>query len=289
MIISNKSPIFVVTGGTSGIGKATVHKLASMQKQVVIACRNIDKGKRFKEILAKSTNNSFIDVIQLDLSSFSSISQFVKDYTNKYVRLDVLINNAGIYQPKRELSENGYEKVFATNYLGHFLLTNLLLHVIINTPNSRIINVSSDDHKKGTIKLGNLDYAVGWQAYANSKLANVIFTNTLADKLKGTSTTVYSLHPGVMKTNFGTSAWWFRLMYSLFGFFMKKPDFGAKRIIYLAISKDVQSLSGEYFEEKICQPSDKVHDKNLQEGLWEKSLEIVGMRNKSTYSSSSVF
>jgi NAD(P)-dependent dehydrogenase (short-subunit alcohol dehydrogenase family) len=194
--------------------------------------------------------------------------------------LDVLVNNAGgIFSPRRE-SEDGIEYTFALNHLAYFLLTNLLLDLLKSGGRSRVVNVSSDAHTAGHIDFDDL---VGMKryfaqrAYAQSKLANVLFTYELARRIEGDGVTVNAVHPGVVRTNFGsTASTSFRLVVKMVGPFMRSPEKGAETVIYLASSKDVEGVTGKYFyDKKEIRSIRESYDLNVAKRLWETSEELT--------------
>ena len=181
--------VVLITGANSGIGKETARALAKNSATVVMACRNLTKAIPVCESIQKESGNRQVEVMQLDLASLSSVRAFADQFAGKYPRLDVLINNAGIFSLRREETEDGFEKTMGVNYFGPFLLTNLLLPLIKQTPAARIVNVSSDGHFSGQIDLDDLNYRknypmFGFKAYGTSRLATVLFTQELAERLQ---------------------------------------------------------------------------------------------------------
>ena len=275
-MLTNK--IILITGATSGIGKQTAIALAKLGATIVITTRDDARGKTTKSEIIKATNNKNVDVFHCDLASFSSIRNFVKEFKTKYNHLHVLINNAGVWDFKRRESKDGIENIFATNYLAPFLLTNLLLDMLKKSAPSRIINVASGLHS-GTINFDDLESKhsfSGMRAYAHSKLAVILFTRLLAKKLEGTGVTVNCVHPGLVNTNLGRSAPGYqRAFFKILG---KHPAKGAETSIFLASSKDVENITGEYFVKKeIAKSSKESYDMALAEKLWELSKKYVDL------------
>src|SRR5438477_6319532 len=195
----------MVTGANSGIGKATALALAQMGATVVMVCRNRARGEQARsEIITKSRNNA-VDLLQADLSSQQSIRQLVENFRHHYPHLHVLINNAGASFPGRRETVDGLEMTLAVNYLAPFLLTHLLLNVLKANAPARIVNVSSNSHEAGYIKLDDLqaEHYRSMRVYGQSKLAVVLFTYELSRRLQGTGVTANCLHPGFVATNFG--------------------------------------------------------------------------------------
>ena len=191
--------VCLITGATSGIGKATAMGLANMGASVVMVGRDRGRGEAaLAEIKEKSANAS-VDLLLADLSSQEEVRRLADEFKEAYPRLDVLINNAGVFRSERITTADGLEMTFAVNHLAYFLLTNLLLDVLKASAPSRIVNVSSGDHRNGTIDFDDLQGEKGYKgakAYSQSKLANVLFTYELARRLEGTGVSANCLHPG---------------------------------------------------------------------------------------------
>jgi len=275
--------VCLITGATSGIGKATAMGLASMGASVVMVGRDRDRGEAaLTEIKVKSGNAS-VDLMLADLSSQEEIHRLADNFKEAYPRLDVLVNNAGLFRSERITTQDGLETTFAVNHLAPFLLTNLLLDVLKASAPSRIVNVSSGDHKSGAIDFDDLQGEMGYKgakAYSQSKLANVLFTHELARRLEGTGVSANCLHPGAgIRTNFGSGVsgalgFMVRALRPL----MKSPEKGAETSIYLASSPEVEGLSGRYFVKKAEASSSAVsHDDGLDRRLWEVSADLTNL------------
>ena len=278
--------ICLVTGASSGIGKATALGLAKIGATVVMVCRDAARGEAaLTEIKQKSSNNS-VDLLLADLSSQEAIRRLANEYKSKYQRLHVLINNAGVYYTKRHVTVDGLEAMFAVNYLARFLLTNLILDIIKSSAPARIINVAGAYHAKGKIDFDDLqgekDFD-GQRANHQSKLADVLFTNELARRLKGTGVTVNCLHPGMVATDLIDKdkdfPRFFKYLYKLSRPLMKSPAKGAETSIYLASSPEVEGITGQYFvNKKIAQSSPESHDPQLAQRLWEVSGKLANLQ-----------
>src|SRR5215210_6599697 len=191
--------VCLITGATSGIGKATSMGLASMGATVVMVGRDRGRGEAALAEVKEGSLNASVDLMLADLSSQQEIRRLADEFKEAYLRLDVLINNAGLFRSKRVTTADGYETTFAVNHLAHFLLTNLLLDLLETGAPARIVHVSSGTHRSGKMEWDNLQsekHYSGYDAYARSKLANVLFAYALADRLKGTNVTSNALHPG---------------------------------------------------------------------------------------------
>ena len=195
----------IITGANTGIGLETAVDLAKRNAaKIILACRSVERGEKAAVEVRKRSNNDNVVFCQLDLASLESVRKFAGKILEEEPRIDILINNAGVMAlPQRTLTKDGFEMQFGTNHLGHFLLTYLLLDRIKEAPSARIVNVSSSAHRRGKMDFDNLNSEksyVPWVAYGTSKLANILFTRSLAKRLKGTNVTANSLHPGVINT-----------------------------------------------------------------------------------------
>jgi NAD(P)-dependent dehydrogenase (short-subunit alcohol dehydrogenase family) len=273
--------VCVVTGATRGIGRATADGLARQGASVVLVVRRSEDGlKVSREISA--AGGPMPAVVSADLSSQASIRQAAEELKQRYPRLHVLINNAGIITRQRELTVDGIEKQFAVNHLAYFLLTNLLLDRLLAGAPSRIINVSSGAHAGATLDFDDLQGERGYNAtrtYSQSKLANILFTYELSRRLQGTGVTVNCLHPGVIGT---------KLLADYMGVpvgggalartFGATPEQGAETIIFLATSAEVEGVSGKYFERRRPRRSSpESYDEAAARRLWQLSEQLTGL------------
>ena len=233
------------------------------------------------EKIIHQTGNDSIGYFVADLSDQQQIRQLADQVNEIYPKLDILINNAGAYFLKRFETVDGYEMTFALNHLNYFLLTNLLIEKIISSAPARIINVSSIAHARGNIHFDDIHFLKnynGYTAYAQSKLANILFTKSLAKRLKDQNITVNALHPGNVASNFGKNNgliryWAKRLIKRNFIPAAK----GAETTIYIATSDEVEGITGEYFvDSKVVASSDLSNDEKLGERLWELSEALTG-------------
>jgi retinol dehydrogenase-12 len=281
-IVSLRGKLCLVTGANSGIGKATALGLARLGATVVLACRNSERGSAAKRDIVEESASRDVSLAVVDLANLDSVRSFANDFRHKFSRLDVLVNNAGIYSSKRVVTVDGFESTFQVNYLGHFLLTNLLLGLLKARAPSRIVNVSSEAHRTGHINFDDLQgqrrYR-GWTAYAESKLANILFTHELALRLEGTGVTVNSIHPGTVRTNFARSnGGIIGLGVKLFAPFMLSSEEGAKTVVWLASAPHLQQVTGKYFANQSERFSSREsYDTEVAKRLWEVSGELVGL------------
>jgi NAD(P)-dependent dehydrogenase (short-subunit alcohol dehydrogenase family) len=273
-----KGKTVLITGATSGIGKETARGIAMLGANLIITTRDIQRGEQTKQELIKATKNTNIDVLFCDLASFASIRECCNTFLNKYTALHVLVNNAGLADYHRRESKDGIENTFAVNYLAPFLMTNLLLDILKKSAPARIINLTSGLHS-GTIRFDDLEFKQGFsgmKVYGHSKLAIILFTRLLAEKLKGTGVTVNCVNPGMSKTNLSRDAGWFSAKF--FKLLAKEPIIGAQTPIYLASSSEVQTITGEYFEKKsVKRINAETYDMDAAEKLWDVSKKYVGL------------
>jgi len=272
--------ICLVTGATDGIGKVSARVLAELGAKVIIVGRNPEKSAIVLAELRSISGNENIDLLMADLAVMQEVRDLAEQVISRYDRIDVLLNNAGGYFTKHEITSDGLEMTFALNHMSYFLLTNKLMELLKYSAPARIVNVSSDAHYGVDIEFENLngeqEYKA-WKAYQKSKLANVLFTYELLKKVPG-NITVNCLHPGFVATNFGHNNGGF------FGPVLKiaqrisaiNPEEGAKTSIFLCSAPEVKGVSGKYFYK--CQPKTSSREsRNMDTGkrLWQISSDIA--------------
>jgi NAD(P)-dependent dehydrogenase (short-subunit alcohol dehydrogenase family) len=278
-----ENKICLITGATSGIGKAAALKLAELGASLILIGRNPDRGKIICDQIKKETNNKEIKFYKLDLSLMKEVSESAKKIKSDYEHIDILINNAGARFLDHVVSKEGIEQTLAVNHLSHFLLTNLLINKLKKSASARIINISSGVHFSGDGIIENITNPNGYDGrkqYANSKLANVFFTYELADRLKNVNITVNAIDPGGVATNFarnnGLITWLKHRIYYLMKGTLLTPEQGSETIIYLATSPDVERMTGRYFKDKKEIKSSSIsYDLNMAKKLWEASEKIT--------------
>ncbi|XP_059046730.1 retinol dehydrogenase 11-like [Achroia grisella] len=279
--------VVIVTGGNAGIGYETAKDLAFRGGRIILACRNETRGITARDKIITETGNQDVHFRKLDLLSLKSVREFAEGILNTEKRIDILINNAGIYSSKFVKTEDGLLEGMQANHFGPFLLTCLLLPMIKASAPSRIINVSSVAHSSGKIDIDNLNMEKnrsfkGHEIYCNSKLCNVLMANELTRRLEGTGVTANSLHPGVVNTEILNSVdnWIAKTALSMLKSQFKTPWEGAQTTIYLAVSPELEGVSGKYFadchEEKSCKKS---RDPELARKLWEVSEKLVHLND----------
>jgi retinol dehydrogenase 12 len=274
----------LVTGGNTGIGLETAAGLAAQGARVVITARDPVKGKDAVEEIRKRHPDADVDVMELDLSRLADVRSFAKDFSARYSKLDVLVNNAGLVLDKRSVTEDGFETTFQVNHLGPFLLTNMLLDNLKAAAPSRIVNVASTAHRGVTLDFDDLQNEGGYRsmrAYGKSKLCNILFTRELARRLAGTGVAANSLHPGTVRTGFGRDgdvSGLFALGIRIGGVFFKSPAQGARTSIHVASAPDLETTTGEYFvNRRVSKPSAAARDDEAARRLWEVSEQLVGI------------
>jgi retinol dehydrogenase-14 len=270
----------VITGANSGIGRVAAGALAANGATVIMVCRDRVRGEAARAEIRRITNNDRVELLIADLSEQRQIRRLAAEVKERYSELHVLINNAGIWNDKREVTVDGYETTWALNHLAYFLLTQELIDLLKASAPARIINVASDYHKLGHIDFDDIRLNRGYsggKAYGQSKLANVIFTYELARRLKGTGVTANCLHPGAVNTNF------FNNVKGLFGIltwigkpFLRTPAKGAETVVWLASSPEVEGVTGKYFfDRREKQSSPESYDQNVASKLWEASEKMT--------------
>lgn len=269
-----------ITGPTSGIGAETVKALASKFDSIFLIVRNKEKAASLVgEVLPPLEHEKFV-IIPCDLANLSSVAKAADLIKEKVDTLHVLINNAGGIFPKGELTVDNLEQTFQVNHLGHFLLTMKLMPLLVNSGDSRIINVSSEAHRAANPKLTEINDITNYKsfpAYANAKLFNILFSKSLSEKYSGEGIRSFSLHPGVVKTNFGGDfSGIFKFLIKLAQPFMIDASQGAKTSVFLATTSVDLLKNGAYFKKsKQANPSKTASSNLLADKLWKLSQEMV--------------
>jgi len=272
------SKICLITGATSGIGKETAIELARQGMHIIFNTRDETRGSAIRDEIINVSGNRHVDVLFCNLASFKSVCIFAGKIRNTYEKLDILINNAGIWTIRKVITEEGFESQFAVNHLAPFLLTHLLLDLIKKSGEGRIINVSSGIHYRGYLDINDPEFKHksynSINAYTQSKIANILFTRLLAKKLIDTKITVNALAPGWVNTGLFREANPFvRLSARLMA---HTPSKGAENSIFLATSDQVRNITGEYFEKKkVKKSSRQSYDMDLAEKLWKLSEDYL--------------
>ena len=270
---------FLVTGGNTGIGRATALGLAQRGGRVYIACRSVSKGEAAAAAIRDSTGNSSVWVLPLDLADLDSVRSCASDFLARGEPLHVLVNNAGL-GGARGVTRQGFELMFGVNHLGHFLLTNLLLGLLTDSAPARVVNVSSDAHYAAK----GIDFdalrrpargVTGMHEYSVSKLCNVLFTQELARRTAGAGITSYALHPGVVASDI-----WRRVPWPVRPIMTRRMlsvTEGAQTSLYCATSPDVAGFSGRFYEKCAERTPSPVATAELGRVLWERSATWTGL------------
>ncbi|MBK8989347.1 MAG: SDR family oxidoreductase [Chloroflexi bacterium] len=278
-----RDKICMVTGANAGIGRVVALALARQGAQVVMVCRSRERGEAAQAEIRQASGSDAVDLILADLSVQADVRRAAAEFQGRYGRLHILVNNAGAFFNQRLESADGLEMTFALNHLGYFLLTNLLLEQIRAAAPARIIVVSSDAYKGAQLDFADLQAERryrGFQVYANSKLANILFTQELANRLQGTGVTVNALHPGFVASNFGLNnggalRFGMKLTQRLFAI---SEEAGAETPLYLATSAEVAGITGKYFvKKKAVSLTGRAQDMAVARQLWQVSERLVGL------------
>ena len=279
--------IMLVTGATSGIGEITARELARQGAHVIILARNSSKAERTQREIIAATGNERVDIVLADLSVLQQVRDVAAQLHDKYPRIDVLVNNAGLmFGAEREVSADGYEMTLATNHLGPFLLTSLLFGLLQKSPAARIVNVASTAYRFSKPTLDDIQsehsYSPMWE-YGNTKLWNIMFTQELAQRLREhgiTNVTTNSLHPGAVATGYGKqSGGWLSAVLALGRPFMLSPEKGAETSIFLASNEGVATTNGGFFSKKKPEPvKSSFNTAANNQRLWAMSEQLTGTK-----------
>lgn len=278
-----KDRIILITGATSGIGKAAAHLITAMGAQVVITGRNKEKLEMTVQELKSQTGNESVIYLVADFCDLDQVREMASNFEARYARLDVLVNNAGAFFNKRRETIYGVEKTFVVNHLAPFLLTNMLMETMQRSEEGRIVNVSSDAHQYGSLDFDDLELKHGYtgmKAYARSKLSNILFTYEAARRLAGSTITVNALHPGHVATNIFRNDFSFigPALKWVMGLFSLTPEEGADNTVFLATSPEVKGMTGQYFvKREAVRSSPRTYDENLATKLWQISEKLTSL------------
>ncbi|HZI09313.1 MAG TPA: SDR family oxidoreductase [Myxococcus sp.] len=275
--------VCLITGATGGIGLEAARVLGRMGATVVLVGRDPGRTEAAVKAVREASPTAKVDWLRADLTSLKSVREAAETFRARYPRLDVLLNNAGLILDRREVTVDGLEATMATNHYGPFLLTHLLLDVLKASAPSRIINVSSEAHRVGKLDFDDPQSERRYDAfriYGTSKLANILFTRSLAKRLEGTGVTANALHPGMVRTGFGhNTKGFFRHLVKLGSPFMISAEKGARTSIYLASSPEVEAVTGQYFiRSRKRKPSSAARSDELAERLWQLSEKLTGVQ-----------
>ncbi|HSN93944.1 MAG TPA: SDR family NAD(P)-dependent oxidoreductase [Anaerolineaceae bacterium] len=275
--------VCVVTGATSGVGYQAAKRLAQGGAHLVIVCRNCDKAGGVKQEL-ENAYHCQVDVITADFSRLADVRKAAAEILANYPRIDVLINNAGIHNTRRILTEDGMEAVFAVNHIASFLFTRLLLPRLLESSPSRIIQINSEGHRFGGLRLDDLNWDKrrykGLQGYGAAKVAQLLTVWEFADQLKGTGVTINAVHPGEVRSNIGmNNDWSYRLYKRIFiRWMLKDTAISGSAIYYAAAALEMAAVSGQFFNLTIPEkPAAHALDRDLGKKVWAISEKLAGL------------
>lgn len=268
----------VITGGNVGIGRETAHSLAECGAHVVLGCRRVEMAREAAQEIEIKTGQK-LDVLPLDLAQAKSVNTFAANVLQSYPQVDMLINNAGVMPLQPQMTPDGFEACIGTNFLGHFLLTNLLLDRLKQAPLARIVHVSSLVHHLGRIDMSSFRHTENYnwmRSYSQSKLAIMLFNQELARRLVGTGVTTNALHPGIVGTHI------IRTFPTWMGYGMKmisvSPKRGAKTSLYVATNPELTNTNGAYFwNSKVARQNKRANDKVMAAELWQEAERLTGL------------
>jgi retinol dehydrogenase-12 len=274
----------MITGASNGIGKAAAHELAKEGAELLLVCRNAERAQATVEEIKQRSGNSKVEYLLADLSSQGDTRRMANEFLASGKPLHILLNNAGAVVQFRSETIDGIETTFALNHLAYFLLTNLLLDRLRENSPARIVNVSSDAHKRAFRGInfddieGKKNYGT-LKAYGQSKLANILFTKELASRLEGSGITVNCVHPGFVASRFGhNNGRFMQSVMSLIQVFGRTNEKGSESSVYMCRSPEVEQLNGEYvFDCKVAQPTAEARDREAARRLWQLSVEMTGL------------
>ena len=273
--------VVLITGSTSGIGRAAATALAAMGAEVVVTGRNRERGEAAVAEIQAVSGNEKVSLMLADLSAQAEVRALAGEFRERHDRLDVLVNNAGLVQSKRVETPDGLELTLAVNHLAPFLLTNLLLDLLKENAPSRIVTVSSEARRGATIDFDDLQSERryrGFPVYGMTKKANILFTYELAERLEGTGVVANCLHPGAVGTNFGqNNRGPIALLFRVLKPFMRSPEQGADTLVYLASSPEAGEMNGKYLTDRKEVSPAEPRDGVTQKRLWEVSEKLTNL------------
>jgi len=274
--------MIVFTGGTDGMGRVAVERLASMGANICLVGRNMTKTQRVEAELKEARHKGQFQIVECDLGSLDNVRQAATDILKKCQQIDLLINCAGANITDRRLTVEGYEMNFTVNYLGPFLLTELLLKRIIKSPSGRIVNLTSATQARGHLDFEDLHREKKWSlfsTYAQAKLCMIIHSRDVAERLKSSGVTINCLNPGYIRSNLTHEIkGWEKIVYTLISKLAAPTWVGGERIVSVALDKKYEGVSGEYiYEDIIATPNAEVLDTKKAIRLLELSHEMTGL------------
>jgi NAD(P)-dependent dehydrogenase (short-subunit alcohol dehydrogenase family) len=288
--------VIIVTGSNSGIGFEAAKEFTRKGAHTILACRSIDSAQEARDLITASIPRAHVEIMYLDLANLESVQHFAREFQEQYTRLDVLVNNAGIMMAPYAKTVDGFESHFATNHLGHFALTGQLLNVLLATPGSRVVNVSSSGHRMGRMDFVNMMFDQGidyspMRAYGRSKLANLLFTYELQRRYDAAHIDALAVaaHPGMSNTRLGRhleKKWYFKILIPLMSWMMQSALMGALPTIRAAVDPYVKG--SEYYGPSgfremrghpvIVQSNAASHNVDDAQELWDVSEQLTNVQ-----------
>lgn len=282
VLMTNKT--CVISGSSSGVGKVTLERFAKAGANIVMVVRNMEKATPIKQEIENKYDVK-VDIVIADFSDLESVRIAAKSINENYPKIDVLVNSVGIHSTKKTFNKDGIEKVFVVNHLSVFLFTMLLLDKMKQSAPSRIIQVNSEGHRFGNVKINDINFKkhiyTGLRSYGASKTAQLYTVRELAEKLKDTGVTINAMHPGGVKTNIGNNngrlyKWFLR---HVTWHFLKDPSISGNAIHYLATSPELDNVSGKFFNLTIDEkPARHAIREKMQKPVWDLSMSMVGLK-----------
>lgn len=276
----------IISGSSSGVGEVTLRKFAQAGADLVMVVRNQEKAEKIKNDI-KKTYDVNIDIVIADFSDLESVRKAANDILQKYSKIDVLVNSVGIHSTKKTYNKNGIEMVFCVNHLATFLFTYLLIDRIKENPKARIIQINSEGHRFGAVKINDVNFKkhiyTGLRSYGASKTAQLYTVYEFAKRLKNSGVTINAMHPGAVKTNIGqNNGWLYRFFFKHFtSHFLKDPEISASAVHYLATSKKLDGISGKFFNLTIEElPAKHARKTHLQTPIWELSKNMCDINDQ---------
>jgi len=273
----------VVSGATSGVGLEAVKRLAKGGARLVLVCRNREKGDALKAQLEQAYGTT-VEVVTADFSRLSDVRTAAETIRQRYERIDVLINSAGLHSTTRKMTGDGMELVFQVNHIAPFLFTMLLSDLVHRSEQGRVIQVNSEGHRFGGLRMDDLDWKkrpyIGLRAYGASKTAQLMTIMTLAEQWKNTNTTINAMHPGGVKTNIGSNnGWLYRAwLHTVVWHTLKDPAISGEALYYLSAAPELSKTTGRYFNLTINEkPMPHALDEEIRNEIWIRSHELAGL------------
>ncbi len=284
---SMEGKLSVISGSTSGVGLETLKQLASANSDIVMVSRNVEKAEKIREEILKE-HPVKIDIVQADFSDLDSVRNAAKQILKTYPKIDVLINSVGIHNTKKRFNKDGIEMVFCVNHIATFLFTVLLLKRLKESAPARIIQVNSEGHRFNGLRIKDINFKrrlyTGLRSYGQSKTAQLYTVWELTERLKGSGVTINAVHPGAVKTNIGNNnGWLYRwFLHHITWHFLKEPEIAGKAMYYHAASKEMEDVSGKFFNLTIEEIPARhaLKKEKKQQPVWDLSLKLAGLEEK---------